>query len=63
MLLLDEPTSALDSDNLQRVVALLKQARSAGTTIVGVFHDTNVVRELAGMVIKLDRGTVQSIST
>jgi len=63
LLLLDEPTSALDHANLERVATLLREARSAGTTIIGVFHDSSLVRGLADMVVTMDRGAVQSIRT
>jgi alpha-D-ribose 1-methylphosphonate 5-triphosphate synthase subunit PhnL len=61
LLLLDEPTSALDHDNLRLVVELLRQARAAGTTIVGIFHDANVVRELADVVVTMNQGAVRSV--
>jgi len=47
LLLLDEPTSALDAANQATVVALLAEARTAGTTIVAIFHDLALVRRLA----------------
>lgn len=39
ILLLDEPTASLDSQNRERVLDLISEARSAGTAVVAVFHD------------------------
>jgi alpha-D-ribose 1-methylphosphonate 5-triphosphate synthase subunit PhnL len=61
LLLLDEPTSALDHINLERVIALLREACADGTTIVGVFHDYAVVEALADVVVAIEHGTVRSI--
>ncbi len=59
LLLLDEPTSALDRENLLRVAEMLREARAAGTTIVGIFHDYTVVEALADQVVVMEHGTVQ----
>ncbi len=42
LLLLDEPTASLDADNRAVVVALIREARAAGTAVIGVFHDAEV---------------------
>lgn len=42
ILLLDEPTASLDSANRDIVIAMIAEAKSAGATIVGIFHDTEV---------------------
>lgn len=39
ILLLDEPTASLDSQNRERVLDLISEARQAGSAIVAVFHD------------------------
>lgn len=44
ILLLDEPTASLDNANRDIVIAMIAQAKAAGTAIVGIFHDT-VVRD------------------
>lgn len=58
LLLADEPTSALDADNTGRVVDLLMQARQRGVTILGVFHDINLIERLADRVIVMRNGRV-----
>jgi alpha-D-ribose 1-methylphosphonate 5-triphosphate synthase subunit PhnL len=47
LLLLDEPTSALDATNHETLLELLRETHRAGATIVGTFHDLNIVRRLA----------------
>jgi alpha-D-ribose 1-methylphosphonate 5-triphosphate synthase subunit PhnL len=56
LLLLDEPTSALDSENQAVVVALLEEAKAAGVTMLGVFHDPALLQRLSDKVITLSRG-------
>jgi len=43
LLLLDEPTSALDPETRQAAIDLLAAYLGPETTVVGVFHDTDVV--------------------
>ena len=38
-LLLDEPTASLDRTNRDVVLALIEEAKAAGTAILGIFHD------------------------
>ena len=61
LLLADEPTSALDSHNTGRVVELLTEARAAGMTIVGVFHDVELIERLADRVVVMNSGRVQAL--
>ena len=42
ILLLDEPTASLDAANRDVVVAMIREAKAAGTAIVGIFHDVEV---------------------
>jgi alpha-D-ribose 1-methylphosphonate 5-triphosphate synthase subunit PhnL len=56
LLLLDEPTSALDETLQADVVQLLSDARGAGTTMIGVLHDSRLVRSLADAVITMADG-------
>ena len=39
ILLLDEPTASLDQENKARVLAMIAEARQAGSAIIGIFHD------------------------
>ncbi len=42
LLLLDEPTAALDAANRRVVVELIREAKSGGAAVVGIFHDEEV---------------------
>jgi alpha-D-ribose 1-methylphosphonate 5-triphosphate synthase subunit PhnL len=42
ILLLDEPTASLDADNRAVVAELLSEARSAGSAVLGIFHDEDM---------------------
>ncbi|MCW3475766.1 phosphonate C-P lyase system protein PhnL [Limobrevibacterium gyesilva] len=42
ILLLDEPTASLDNANRDIVIAMIREAKAAGTAIVGIVHDTAV---------------------
>ena len=59
LLLLDEPTSALDPETRQAAIDLLVAYLGADTTVIGVFHDTDVVEAVADRVVVLDDGTLQ----
>jgi alpha-D-ribose 1-methylphosphonate 5-triphosphate synthase subunit PhnL len=59
LLLADEPTSALDSRNVARAIEAIGRAVRAGTTVVGVFHDVDLVRRLADRVVLMEDGRVK----
>jgi len=42
ILLLDEPTASLDAENQAVVVAMVREAKSAGTAIIAICHDTAI---------------------
>jgi alpha-D-ribose 1-methylphosphonate 5-triphosphate synthase subunit PhnL len=58
LLLLDEPTAALDPLTKDAVAANLRAMNERGVTIVGVFHDFDLVERLAHRVIHLEGGRV-----
>ena len=51
ILLLDEPTAALDAANRDVVVALIGEAKAAGATVLGIFHDEAVRARVADRTI------------
>ncbi len=59
LLLLDEPTSALDAANQQTVLTLLRETHAAGTTIIGTFHDLDVIRQLADRYLHISDGLIR----
>lgn len=50
LLLLDEPTASLDPPAVKAALAVLARLRARGTTMVGVFHDPQLIRALADRV-------------
>lgn len=42
VLLLDEPTASLDAANRAVVIAMIREAKAAGSAIIGIFHDAEV---------------------
>jgi alpha-D-ribose 1-methylphosphonate 5-triphosphate synthase subunit PhnL len=46
VMLLDEPTASLDAQNRNVVISLIEEARTAGSALIGIFHD-EAVRERA----------------
>jgi alpha-D-ribose 1-methylphosphonate 5-triphosphate synthase subunit PhnL len=53
LLLLDEPTASLDPESMQVVRDILAEMKSAGTTMVAVFHDRSVMDELMDDVYRM----------
>jgi alpha-D-ribose 1-methylphosphonate 5-triphosphate synthase subunit PhnL len=53
ILLLDEPTASLDDDNRAVVISLIAEAKTRGTTVVGVFHDDRVRTTVADRILEL----------
>jgi alpha-D-ribose 1-methylphosphonate 5-triphosphate synthase subunit PhnL len=61
LLLLDEPTAALDPLTRDVVVEALKAMSCEGVSIIGIFHDFEVVARLAHRVIHLDDGKIMCV--
>jgi alpha-D-ribose 1-methylphosphonate 5-triphosphate synthase subunit PhnL len=61
LLLLDEPTSALDPETRDAAIDLLGAYLDAETTVVGVFHDVDVVETVADRVVVLDDGRLREV--
>ncbi|MCL2428203.1 MAG: phosphonate C-P lyase system protein PhnL, partial [Alphaproteobacteria bacterium] len=47
ILLLDEPTASLDGANAAVVIELIREAKSRGAGVIGIFHDTRVRNQVA----------------
>jgi polar amino acid transport system ATP-binding protein len=58
IILMDEPTSALDPELVGSVLAVVKDLRDRGITMVIASHEMNFAREAADQVIFLDGGLV-----
>ncbi len=50
LLLLDEPTASLDRDSVAIVLELLKDLRRQGTTMIGIFHDPELLQSVTDAV-------------
>lgn len=61
LLLLDEPTSALDPETRASALELLEEHLPATTTVLGVFHNYDVVRRVADRVVVLDDAQLQRV--
>ncbi|WP_231188406.1 ATP-binding cassette domain-containing protein [Haladaptatus sp. DYF46] len=61
LLLLDEPTSALDPETKAAAIDLLRWYLTDETTVIGVFHNRDVVAQLADRVVVLDDATLQQV--
>lgn len=58
VIVLDEPTTGLDYRECAKVMAVIKKLHGAGTTVVMVCHDMEVVADYAQRVIVMDSGRV-----
>ncbi|MFZ3044367.1 MAG: phosphonate C-P lyase system protein PhnL [Desulfatirhabdiaceae bacterium] len=50
LLLLDEPTASLDTGSVDIVIEILKELRDQGTTMIGIFHDTVLLKSVTDSV-------------
>jgi cell division transport system ATP-binding protein len=58
LLIADEPTGNLDMINAKEVIQLLQRINAAGTTVLMVTHNADIVNELEKHVITIDGGRV-----
>ena len=57
LVLLDEPTSHQDDDHVELVLATMRAARDAGSTLLVATHDQRVI-DIADSVVRLGQGRV-----
>ncbi|WP_093255243.1 amino acid ABC transporter ATP-binding protein [Rubrimonas cliftonensis] len=58
VMLFDEPTSALDPELVDEVLAVMRELRAAGMTMLVVSHEMRFARAAADRVVFMDRGAV-----
>ncbi|PLW76909.1 phosphonate C-P lyase system protein PhnL [Cohaesibacter celericrescens] len=55
ILLLDEPTASLDADNRAIVIDLIREKKSEGVALLGIFHDGDVRDAIADKIVDVSR--------
>jgi polar amino acid transport system ATP-binding protein len=58
VMLFDEPTSALDPELVGSVLAVMRDMRRAGMTMVVVSHEMRFARDAADRVVFMDHGVI-----
>lgn len=58
VMLFDEPTSALDPELVGDVLAVMKQLKASGMTMLVVSHEMKFARDAADRVIFMDQGRI-----
>lgn len=58
IMLFDEPTSALDPELVGSVLAVMRELRDAGMTMVVVSHEMRFARDAADRVVFMDAGLI-----
>lgn len=61
LILADEPTGNLDPDTSAYITSLLQKISDAGSTVVMITHNINLLDSHPGRVIRLDNMTLQEI--
>jgi ABC-type polar amino acid transport system ATPase subunit len=61
--LFDEPTSALDPELVSEVLAVMRDMRRSGATMIVVTHEMTFAREAADRVIFMDEGAIVETGT
>lgn len=56
LLLLDEPIASLDKGSAAIVVDLLKELRGEGTSMIGIFHDNELMQSITNRICKVNSG-------
>jgi polar amino acid transport system ATP-binding protein len=57
-MLFDEPTSALDPELVGGVLAVMREMRESGMTMVVVSHEMRFARSAADRVVFMDQGRI-----
>jgi polar amino acid transport system ATP-binding protein len=58
MMLFDEPTSALDPELVGSVLAVMRDLRESGMTMLVVSHEMRFAREAADRIVFMDHGAI-----
>jgi energy-coupling factor transporter ATP-binding protein EcfA2 len=58
VLILDEPTTGQDRKNIDNIMKIMMDASAAGTTVMVITHDMNLVANYCNKIIVMDEGEV-----
>ena len=58
LLFLDEPTASLDEDSVDRLVAILREEKAKGKTLIVVSHDGRMIADVADLLCVVSMGKV-----
>ena len=58
ILVVDEPTAGLDWDGTRKIMNLIRHLQAAGTTVILISHDLELVNAYATRVIAMDQGRI-----
>lgn len=61
LLILDEPTASLDDQTKDIVISILREMKEEGTTMIGVFHDWEVMGSIANEIFDLSRWKPETV--
>ncbi|NBD23667.1 phosphonate C-P lyase system protein PhnL [Paenibacillus glycinis] len=53
LMILDEPTASLDRETTSAVIEMLQAMKREGTTMVGIFHDWDVMEQVADEILDI----------
>jgi alpha-D-ribose 1-methylphosphonate 5-triphosphate synthase subunit PhnL len=62
LLLLDEPTASLDVKMQQVVLQILAELKQKGSTMVGIFHDLELMRQIADLKLSMLDGVLTAVA-
>jgi ABC-type polar amino acid transport system ATPase subunit len=62
VMLFDEPTSALDPELVGSVLAVMRELKAAGMTMLVVSHEMGFARQVANRMVLMDMGQIVEIN-
>ena len=58
IIIADEPTGNLDPINTSEIIKILQKIHKLGTTVILTTHDKEIVKEVGGRVITMEKGKI-----
>ena len=62
LILADEPTGNLDAETSRQIVELLRQICAAGSTVVMITHNLNIIEEFPGRQLLCDNHQLTDVT-